>query len=136
MIEVIHAKGHPNITAKHKTTLEITKDNHLTPRGDCIVAIAADKGFAELSDEFKERLRGGCAVEVTIGCGGLFDTIRARGNPNLTFTHPKDIIIRKSDFTCPRTLAINADKAACDIDRELVQKIVDGGDVITKLVIR
>ncbi|HIP58595.1 MAG TPA: DUF371 domain-containing protein, partial [Archaeoglobus profundus] len=37
MKEVITAWGHPNITAKHRTTLEITKDEELSIRGDCII---------------------------------------------------------------------------------------------------
>ena len=36
------AYGHPNITAKHKTTLEFTKDKELSLRGDCIVGVKSD----------------------------------------------------------------------------------------------
>ncbi|MFX0070300.1 MAG: DUF371 domain-containing protein, partial [Candidatus Hermodarchaeota archaeon] len=38
-------------------TLEITKDAHLTDRGDCIVAVKADKACLDLSKEFKEAAR-------------------------------------------------------------------------------
>ena len=34
--------GHENITAKHKTTLEFTKDKDLSLKGDCIVGVNAD----------------------------------------------------------------------------------------------
>ena len=54
--EVIFAQGHENILGTHKTTLEFTKDKHLTKKGDCIVAVAADKALADLSAEFKENL--------------------------------------------------------------------------------
>ena len=40
--EYIEAKGHPNISAKNKKTFEITKENWLTERGDCIVAVGAN----------------------------------------------------------------------------------------------
>lgn len=36
------AYGHPNITAKHKTTFEFTKDSELTLAGDCIIGVKAD----------------------------------------------------------------------------------------------
>jgi len=31
--------GHENIRSNHKKTIEITKESHLTPRGDCIVVL-------------------------------------------------------------------------------------------------
>ncbi len=34
--------GHPNIKATHVKTLEITKDDGLSERGDCIIGIKAD----------------------------------------------------------------------------------------------
>ena len=33
------------------------------------------------------------------------------------------MIIRKSDYTCPRTLMINANKAAKDLSRELIEEL-------------
>ena len=42
--------GHENITCKHKTTLEFTKDKDLSLKGDCIVGVKADfslKGVKE-----------------------------------------------------------------------------------------
>jgi hypothetical protein len=29
----IHARGHENVRATHATTIEVTKEEHLTPRG-------------------------------------------------------------------------------------------------------
>ena len=51
--EFITAFGHKNVRATHRTTLEITKDEELSVRGDCIVAVAADKGFFDLKPKFK-----------------------------------------------------------------------------------
>ena len=34
--------GHENITCKHKTTLEFTKDSELSLKGDCIAGVKAD----------------------------------------------------------------------------------------------
>ncbi|MDX1814309.1 MAG: DUF371 domain-containing protein, partial [Candidatus Bathyarchaeia archaeon] len=51
------------------------------------------------------------------------ETIRAEGSPQLQFTHKTDLVVRKSDYVCGRTLAIKADKAANDFAREFVEKL-------------
>jgi hypothetical protein len=51
------------------------------------------------------------------------DEITGFGHEDLTLTHPTDIVIRKSDFTCSRTLMINADKAARDLDEKLIDDL-------------
>ena len=51
-IDKITAFGHPNIVANHKTTLEFTKEKHLSPKGDCIVGINANKSIKEIAFEF------------------------------------------------------------------------------------
>ena len=47
------AYGHPNITARHKTTLEFTKDKELSLRGDCIVGVKADFSLSEIKKFIK-----------------------------------------------------------------------------------
>lgn len=123
IIEIITAKGHPRVTAKHPTTLMITKDKEVGPKGDCVVGVAANKGAVELSEELKLALRSGVAVNITIEAGGEMEEVRAFGHSLLTLMHPKDLVIRKSRFTCDRTLAIGADKAAMDLSRALVAKL-------------
>ena len=126
MIEIINTHGHHNIRATHRTTLEITKEEHLTPRGDCIVGIKADRSLPELSDEFKEIMqREDAKLEIVLRSGELAERISAHGHPNLTFTHPTDIVVRKSNFVCDRTLAIRADKSAFDLNRKFVEKLKD-----------
>lgn len=125
IVEVITAKGHPRITARHPTTLMVTKDEEVGPKGDCVVGVAANKGAAGLSGELKLALRSGAAVNITIEAGGERDGIHACGHPSLSFIHPKDLVIRKSRFACGRTLALGADKAAADLSRALVAKLRD-----------
>ena len=55
----------------------------------------------------------------------LKETVKAKGSPQLQFTHQTDLVVRKSSYVCGRTLAIDADKAAIDISRELVEKLKD-----------
>lgn len=122
--ETITAYGHPNILATHETTLEITKHSELTRRGNCIVAVKANKALADLAPNFKEAAKNENAkILITIKADGLYETIRAYGNPKLTLTHKTDIVIRKNNYICARTLAIKADKAARDLQRKLIQKL-------------
>ena len=126
VITVIFARGHENIQATHKTTFEITKGPALTMRGDCIIAVEATKGAADLPLEFKEAARKkGAQMTITIEAGELREVIRSRGSPRLLFTHPTDLVVRKSGYVCGRTLAIRADKVANDLSRKLVEKIKD-----------
>jgi hypothetical protein len=120
------ALGHSNIHAIHPTTLMFTKDIHVSQKGDCIVAISADKSVADLSAQLKEELRKPNAkLTVTIEAGDFREEIKAIGSPKLCLCHPTDIVIRKSDYICSRTLAIYADKSSNDLPRELVEKLQD-----------
>lgn len=124
--ENIHARGHENVTSTNKTTFEITKDAHLTKRGDCIISIDADKAAADLSPEFKLNAKSQNArITITIQAGTETEKINAQGNPQLTFTHHHDLVVRKSEYVCNRTLAVRADKAAKDLSRDLVEKLRD-----------
>jgi hypothetical protein len=122
--ERITAFGHRNVKAKHKTTFEITKEKELSIRGDCIVAVSADKGLPDLKPEFRESLRRENArLTILIDAGDAGDVVRAFGSPMLILSHPTDMVVRKSGYICSRTLAIKADKAACDLSRALVEKL-------------
>ena len=122
--EAIVGYGHKNIQATHKTTFEFTKDTHLSKKGDCIVAVAADKALADLSAEFKENLRKTHAkLVILIEAGGIIEQVNAHGSPRLILSHPTDMVIRKSDYVCNRTLAVHADKAAQDLSKALVEKL-------------
>jgi hypothetical protein len=124
VIETIFGYGHGNIQATHKTTLEFTKDTHLTQKGDCIVTVAADKALADLSAEFKENLRKLHAkLTVLIEVDAVVEQVNAYGSPELILDHPTDMVIRKSDYVCNRTLAVHADKAARDLPRDFVEKL-------------
>lgn len=114
------------MTSTNRTTFEITKENHLSKKGDCIIAVSADKGLTDFSDEFKERMRNGkVVILIEIEADGEADVVRALGSPSLALTHPTDLVVRKSDFVSDRTLAIRADKAAWELSRKLVDKFRD-----------
>jgi hypothetical protein len=122
--EVVFGYGHKNIRATHRTTLEFTKDKHLSKKGDCIIAVAADKALADLSLQFEENLRKPNAkLTILIEAGGIAEQVHACGSQQLILSHPTEAVIRKSDYVCSRTLAVRADKAANDLSRELVEKL-------------
>ena len=106
------AYGHENVLSTHPTTVEFTKDNHLTRRGDCILAINAD---------FRRKAMAG-KIKITILVDDLKEEIIADANPHFD---ADEMVIRKSSFLDRRTFAINATKAAKDIRRDIVEKLKD-----------
>jgi hypothetical protein len=123
-IEVMYARGHVNVQLTHKTTFQITKEPFLSKRGDCVIAVAATKGAKDLSSKFRETARHEKArITVIIEVNNLKEVVKAQGNTRLMFTHPNDLVVRKSSYVCGRTLAVNADKAACDFSRILAERL-------------
>jgi len=122
--EIILGYGHENIQATHKTTFEITKEAQLSRRGDCIIAVSANKTMTDFSSEFKENLHEEKAkIIILIEAGDAAEVVNAFGSPRLILTHRTDMVVRKSNYICNRTLAIQADKAACDLSRKLAEKL-------------
>lgn len=117
---VIRAKGHPMVSARHRTTFMITKDESLGPRGDCVIGVAAERSAAELDPELKRQALLERPVTIGLRAGGFYEEVRAWGHPSLILDHPTDIVVRKSRYICGRTLAIGANKAAADLSREMV----------------
>jgi hypothetical protein len=115
------AWGHENIKSTHKTTLMTTTETHLTKRGDCIVAVNADKGLRDLPEDMKlMAMSSQSIITMVLKIGQLVFTVKGRGDPNLTYNHPTDIVARKSEYTCSRTLMVRANKAACDIEPSFI----------------
>jgi hypothetical protein len=119
-------KGHPNITSKHKTTLEFTKDPDIGIRADCIIGVKSlvsmDNIPLEIVNAIKEDNR---PIILKLETENAVDTIKGYGDHELTLDHPTDMVSRKSDFRCSRTLMINADKAAVDLKEELIMDLKD-----------
>ena len=134
-IFIFHCRGHPNMTAEHKTTLEITTDKNITQRGDCIVGVRSSKNFVEISEIMKEEMRKeGSKIRVQIRINDLEEIIEGKGSPELDFTDSRAIIIRKSSFICSRTLMINSNKAARDISRDIINLMKNENSVMDVIV--
>lgn len=134
--EVIHCRGHRNVTAKHPTTLEITTEDYLTPQGDCIIGIKAGRGLPGLSGNFRSLLARDDAKLVTLlSCGGLEAMIRSSGSGAMTLDHPSDIVWRKSRYVCGRTVGILSDTAACNLPREMIDLLKEGYDLSVQMTV-
>ncbi|WP_455645262.1 DUF371 domain-containing protein [Methanosphaera sp.] len=129
------ATGHENVTSLHKSTFEITTDKSLTLKGDCIIGVNSDKTLNDLPDELKELIMtDDTKIELILETDNACDNIIGYGSSNLTLDHPSDMVCRKSTFTCNRTLMIKSDKAAVDLDKELINDLKQGSNL--KVTIR
>ena len=129
--EKIKAYGHPNIKGTHRTTFEITTEEELTPRGDCIIGVKADKSAADLSNEFKQLAqRKNTVIIIVLKADEYKDIVLASGHQNLIIMDKQKIIVRKSTYIEPATIAVKANKAARDINRKLIEKLRDPRTVL------
>lgn len=117
--------GHPNVQSLHSRTVEITKDENLTLRGDCIIGVRAAKACADLEESLKSRLMSGSKIRIEIMAGSYTYEIVGSGDNRLTLKNKHDIVIRKTNFVCPRTLLVRCDKASSDLPRGMVEILKD-----------
>ncbi|MCX6708544.1 MAG: DUF371 domain-containing protein [Candidatus Woesearchaeota archaeon] len=120
---MFRAWGHPNIKATHKNTLEFTKEDYVSPEGDCIIGVNAD--FE--TDKLREFAKKHKHAKITIRLGGLQEVILAKTNPY--FDDEKELVIRLGEYESPRTFAVRADKAAKHLNRELVRALQTGSPI-------
>lgn len=118
--------GHENIRSLHKNTIEITKESTLTTSGNCIIGVNAKYGCSEIPKEIKEKLQDpNSKVVFSIIVNDYIFEIKGTGHQDLVFSDPNDIVLRKSNYVSPRTLAVNCNKASDSIPRKLVQMLQD-----------
>lgn len=121
------ATGHKNVTSKHKSTFEITTDESLTLKGDCIIGLNSNITLNDFPQELRDIIQtDDSRIEIILKTENATDTIIGYGSSQLTLDHPSDMVIRKSTFTCSRTLMIKADKAARDLDKQLINDLSNG----------
>ena len=132
----IKAKGHENVLSLHKSTFEITKDKDLSLSGDCIIGLDIDKSMEDFPEEFKEKLANDdTKVIVELKTPNASDTIEGYGHHDLTLSHPTDIVCRKSTFVCSRTLMIKSNKAAIDLNRDLIKDLANGESMEVNIIL-
>ncbi|MFW5903524.1 MAG: DUF371 domain-containing protein [Halolamina sp.] len=130
MKEIVRARGHENVAATHESTFEVTTDDFLTPAGDCILGIEADRAPADFDPSFVEACRSTDAtITMTVEAGGHETTVTGRGHPDLTFESERSAVGRTSDYVDDRTVMVEADRAADGFDRDLVAALTDGAEL-------
>jgi hypothetical protein len=126
--DVFLARGHVNIRATNRHTLEITKDPYVTRRGDCIVACCAEKAAGELRRDVLQALASRGVVLVVIEAGDVQVVVTGE-TPGIMPTSRWRMVVRRSRYLDDSTVAIAADKAAADLDRSLVERLRRGSPV-------
>ena len=136
MEEVIRAAGHENVTAAHESTLELTSDDYLTPAGDCILGIEADRVPADFDPAFVAACQDADSeITATLSTGDHETEITGRGHPDMTFENDRSLVIRTSEYVDDRTIMVGADAASADLDRDLVDALASGASVTMRLAV-
>ena len=128
-ILTVRFKGHPNVLATNRMTLEVTREDFLTFRGDCILGVAADLACKDLTDDTKAIIRNDTSrLRFVIDVEGRSFEFGACGSSLLTLAHPLSMVIRRSTYCCSRTLAVKSTAAACDVPRPMVALLASGSE--------
>ena len=107
-------RGHPNVTATHSKTLELTRDADISRRATCVLGVASD-----YDDRALLALRG--RVDVALECDGVRDEFVATMSP--FFLGDASLVFRRGPGLRGNTVAFDATKTAATIDRELVARL-------------
>ncbi|MFA9517339.1 DUF371 domain-containing protein [Halopenitus sp. H-Gu1] len=141
LVETINAHGHEHVRAEHTSTFEVTSDDWLTPAGDCILAIEATTTPQEFDPAFKRACR---SHEATITATLIVEdddrtheeTIVGSGHPDLTFDDDRSAVGRTSTYVDDRTIMVEADAAAADLNRDLVAALAEGAECTLRLAVK
>ena len=74
----------------------------------------------------KHRLKSNTAVvKIEVMFGDDSFLITGRGDERLSLLNVEDIVIRRTNFVCPRTMSVLCDGASSDVPRKLVRILQD-----------
>lgn len=123
ILDKVYASSHENIVGTHNSTIEITKDKGLTKKGNCIIGLKATKACNDLNPDLKKKIRSGDKIKITLKVENLQDSFYGYGNKKLKLLDKKDIVFRKSNYICDRTVLIKCTKSSKEIKREIIEKL-------------
>lgn len=133
---IFYAKGHPNVTSKHKSTFEVTMDKKIGITADCIIGVSSKTKLEDFPVELRKAIKNeDTIIKVQLDTENASDEIIGYGHSELTLDHPTDMVCRKSEYKCSRTLMIKADKAAVDLKRELIDDLKAGKELKVKIIV-
>lgn len=122
---VVAAAGHPAIRASHAKTLELTAEPGITARASCVVGVAARLPAQPVAGP----------VRLTLSAAGESVSWRAIGNSGW-WPASGSAVIRRSGRRLPDTFATDAELAAADLPRSLVDALAAPEAVVTLRVER
>jgi len=124
-IEVLTFRGHRNVLGTHPNTIELTREEEISTRADCIIGVSCDKACAQLNPLMKRHIQGCGGLRFELRVGQTSFDFQGSGTKGLTLDDPLEFVVRKSYFESPRTAAIRCNAAAIDIPRHLIQMMRD-----------
>ncbi|MHA2303612.1 MAG: DUF371 domain-containing protein [Candidatus Thorarchaeota archaeon] len=98
-----NAYGHENVIGEHKTTVELTSEDHLTKQGTCIMGVCSDMTLNQLDSRIKKLASlSNTKIGLRMSIDGLSEEITGTGSPGLTYMDPISMVARTSTFECER----------------------------------
>ena len=107
-------RGHPNVTATHDKTIELTRDTEISRRATCVLGVASAH-----DDRALLALRG--RIEVILECDGARETFDATISP--FFLGDSSLVFRRGAGLRGRTVGFDASKTAAVLDRDLIARL-------------
>ena len=72
-------------------------------KGDCIIGVKSDKSCVDLDSSLKELLKqDNSIIHLTLEVEEEICEVFAKGNIKFSLQDVKDLVIRRSDYSCPR----------------------------------
>ena len=124
------------MTSRHRSTFEVTQDADMGLAADCIVGVASKASLNDMPPQIRDSIRDkDTQIQIILETKNATDKITGYGHPALTLDHPTDMVCRKSDYTCSRTLMIRADKAAVDLNPDLIDDLRSGKSLKVTIIV-
>lgn len=120
-LEEIVFRGHKNILGTHYNTLEITMDEEISKRADCIIGVRANKACWQLGSKSKTLIQKSGLIDFELIVQGETFNFAGRGHEGLELTDAHELVLRKSSYISPRTAALCCSAAAYDIPRQMIR---------------
>ena len=132
----LFAQGHPNIQATHSSTFEVTMEPRLSLRGDCIIGVNASHAARHVQTLLGDVLQHPDTKILTyLSDGEITEQVHGYGSLKHSLSAQTSMVWRTSDFVDERTIAIRCNKAAKDLDRNLIKSLKNPHTVLQVAIV-
>lgn len=101
-----------------------------------MIGVNANRGPKDFSKQFKDLCRlDDSIIYLELYAGGIVENVQGSGSSKLTFQHPTEIVGRKSEYASDRTVMIKADRAARDLNRDLIEALSSSAGLRARLIV-